>query len=237
MLLKALSYGSIFVLAVAAFLATAESGQEAAAFPPGGRGGGFHGGAGFRGGFYGGGFRGGFYGGFHGYYSLGYHHHSYDPHRGYYPYYAYGYVGGYYPSYSPYTFGGYNYDPGYYGSYGTTVPSAYNGSTMSNYGSTSDPNNLYSSSTSMVASPQTSGNNAVVHVHVPLALAEVVFSGHKTTGTGKDRVFTTPELTPGKTYTYTVTATWTEGGLPRSETRMVQVQAGMSSFVDFAKKS
>jgi uncharacterized protein (TIGR03000 family) len=44
---------------------------------------------------------------------------------------------------------------------------------------------------------------------VPLALADVVFNGKLTTSTGKDRVFTTPELTPGKTYTYTVTANWT----------------------------
>jgi uncharacterized protein (TIGR03000 family) len=77
----------------------------------------------------------------------------------------------------------------------------------------------------------------VVYVHVPLALAEVTFDGHKTTSTGKDRVFTTPALTPGATYTFTVTATWTEGGLPRSETRTVPVQAGKSSYVDLAKKS
>ena len=84
--------------------------------------------------------------------------------------------------------------------------------------------------------PQVSGNNAVIHVKVPVALAEVTFNGQKTYSTGINRVFTTPELEPGKTHTYTVTASWSEGGLPRNETRAVQVTAGQTVTVDFTRK-
>jgi uncharacterized protein (TIGR03000 family) len=68
---------------------------------------------------------------------------------------------------------------------------------------------------------------------VPLALAEVTFDGTPTTTTGINRIFTTPELTPGKTYTYTVTANWSEGGLPRSVSKTVQVKSGQTATVDF----
>jgi uncharacterized protein (TIGR03000 family) len=105
------------------------------------------------------------------------------------------------------------------------------------YGGTPDSNNPYSDRPTTAVLPAVEGNNAVVHVCVPLALAEVIFDGHKTSSTGMHRVFTTPELTPGKTYTYTVTVNWSEAGLPRSETRSVQVQAGQSVTVDFTKKA
>jgi uncharacterized protein (TIGR03000 family) len=219
---KALSYFGFFVVAAAAFLATAETGQEAAAFPRVGGRGGFH-----AGGFHGGGYRGGYY---HG----GYHHPYYV--GGVYLYYSpFAYHGGSYPYYNPYDYWGWNYFPGYYGSYGTIAPWSYNAYTASYYGGTSNPYNVSSVGTTTAALPQISGNNAVVHVHVPLALAEVAFDGLRMTSTGKDRIFTTPELAPGKTYTYTVTANWADGGLPRSETRMVQVQAGQSATVDFSK--
>jgi uncharacterized protein (TIGR03000 family) len=233
---KALPYFGSVAIAVAAFLATAETGQEANAFPRvGGRGGsravGFRGGF-PAGGFHNGGFRGGYYhGGIHHPYSFGGFYPSYNPYAYYggsYPYYnPYAYYGGSYPYYNPYGYWGWNYYPGYYGSYPTTPY----------YGGTSDPYGVYSAGTTKATLPQISSNNAVVHVRVPLALAEVVFDGQTMISTGKDRVFTTPELTPGKTYTYTVTANWSEDGLPRTETRAVQVQAGQSSTVDFTKKS
>jgi uncharacterized protein (TIGR03000 family) len=183
----------------------------------------YHGGynhAYYRGGYY-------LYRGLNGYY--GRHYPFYGIYGGYYPYYSsYGYYGGYpyfgasYPYYGGYQYGypGWNYNPGYYSSY----QSDYDGDTTPPYVS-------YGTNTLL----ESSGNSAVVHVHVPLALADVAFDGKLTTTTGKDRVFTTPELTPGKTYTYTVTANWTEGGVARNESRTVHVQAGQSSTVDFSK--
>jgi uncharacterized protein (TIGR03000 family) len=193
--------------------------------------GGFHGGSihpyyhgGYNHAFYHGGYYfhhglNGYYGGFYPYYST---------YGGYYPNFSsYGYYGGYpyggayYPYYGGYPYGyqGWNYDPGY-----SSYPPDYDGGTTQPYRS-------YGSDALL----ETSGNSAVVYVHVPLALADVAFDGKLTTTTGKDRVITTPELTPGKTYTYTVTANWTEGGMARNETRAVQVQAGQSATVDFSK--
>src|SRR5262245_38703731 len=49
-----------------------------------------------------------------------------------------------------------------------------------------------------------------------------------------ERLFETPALAPGQTYTYSLTATWTENGLPRRETRQVLVRAGERTEIDFA---
>jgi uncharacterized protein (TIGR03000 family) len=168
-----------------------------------------------------------FYRGSNGYYA-GYYPY-YRTYGGYYPYYnPYGYYGGYpyygayYPYYGGYSYGnpGWNDDSGYYSSY-----------LRDYYGGTTPPYGSYGTNTLL----ETSGNSGVVHVHVPLALADVAFDGKLTTSTGTDRVFTTPELTPGKSYIYTVTANWTEGGVARNETRAVHVEAGQSSTVDFSK--
>jgi uncharacterized protein (TIGR03000 family) len=173
-----------------------------------------------RGGFHGEFRRPYFYGGYYPFYG------SYGYVGGYSPFYgSYGNYGAYYPDYSSYGYPGSSYDPGYYGYY----PPEY-------YGGASDLFNPYGASANTAVLPAISGNNAVIHVHIPIALADVAFDSVTTTSTGKDRVFTTPELTPGKTYTYAVTANWTEGGIPRTETRTVQVTAGQSSTVDFSKK-
>jgi uncharacterized protein (TIGR03000 family) len=83
---------------------------------------------------------------------------------------------------------------------------------------------------------QGSEKSAVVMVKVPLALVDVTINGNRTTLTGKTRVFATPELTPGKSYTYTLAASWTEGGLPRSASRTVQLTAGQMVTIDFTRK-
>jgi uncharacterized protein (TIGR03000 family) len=78
--------------------------------------------------------------------------------------------------------------------------------------------------------------SAVVVVKVSLALVDVTINGNKTSLTGKTRVFATPELTAGKSYTYTLAATWTEGGVPRNATRTLQLTAGQTVTVDFTRK-
>jgi uncharacterized protein (TIGR03000 family) len=234
MLHNALSYGGIFALALVAFLATAEFDHEAAAFPRGG----------IRGGFYNRGYYPhsgyGYVGGYYPHYNHG--------HAGaYYPYYTYGYAGVYYPYYnSGYTtvynpYYSYGYTGGYYPNYNFGYTGGY-----SPYYGTGNAGGFYPYSDPYVSGgykvdstpdlPRTSGNTAIVRIRVPLALADVVANGQKMTSTGTDRVFITPELTPGQIYTYTLTATWTESGLPRSETRTVEVQAGKSAVVDFSKK-
>jgi uncharacterized protein (TIGR03000 family) len=172
-------------------------------------------GAGFRGEFRRPFYYGGYYpyGGFYGSYPGNYGPNGiYGPTGIYSPYGVYGPFGGY----GPYSYS--SGDSGYYGSYGGDYFSGYQP-----YGASASANVL----------PQISGNNAVVYVHVPEVLADVDFDGVKTISTGKDRVFTTPELTPGQTYTYAVTASWTQGGVPRTETRTVKVQAGQTSTVEF----
>jgi uncharacterized protein (TIGR03000 family) len=131
--------------------------------------------------------------------------------------------------YPPYPYPPYPYPypyPAY--PYGTLLPDFYQG--------TPDPNYSYSSMPTTAVLPPVDGNNAVVLVKVPLALADVTFNGTTTTTTGKTRVFTTPALEPGKTYSYSVTASWTDGGIPRTLTRTVQVSAGQTVTVDFSKK-
>jgi uncharacterized protein (TIGR03000 family) len=179
----------------------------------------------YNGGYYYPHYRGAYYVPYGGYYPS-YNLYGYGSYGGYYrSYIPYGFYGGYYPYYNPYGYWGMNNNPGYDGSY------------MSDYyGYTSDSYDPFGAGKAPAVLPEVSGNNAVINVHVPIALADVAFDGQMTRGTGKDRIFTTPQLTPGETYTYTVTASWTEGGLPRAETRTVQVQAGQSATVDFSKK-
>ena len=69
----------------------------------------------------------------------------------------------------------------------------------------------------------------VVRVH-PDAVVEI--DGEKMTQDGEVRRFTTPRLTPGKKYSYTLKATWTEDGQRRSVTRKVQIQAGREARAD-----
>jgi uncharacterized protein (TIGR03000 family) len=148
-------------------------------------------------------------------YYLIHHHRDWPPYGPYYPPYYPPYPYPYYPPYYP---GGYSPD--------FTVPDYYGGYT--------DSANPYSDRPTTAVLPKIEGNNAVIHVRVPLALADVTFDGYQTSTTGMNRVFTTPELEPGKTYTYSVTANWSEGGLPRSVTKTVQVKAGESTTVDLS---
>ena len=233
-----LSRGIVLLLTAAALLAA----PSVSLAQRGGRGGaGFHGG-----GFHTGGFRpGGFgptirSGGFHPGFQRVFHEHDFhhDGFRGYYPYrHFYGFYGGSYPYYGGYGYGAiFPYYAPYYGAYPyyPNFGSGYDNSYLPDYyGSASHPYGSYGNGSTL---PEANANSAVVRVHVPLALTDVAFDGKLTTTTGKDRVYTTPELKPGKTYTYTVTANWTEGGVPHNEVRTVQVRAGESSTLDFSKK-
>jgi len=81
-----------------------------------------------------------------------------------------------------------------------------------------------------------SGSSATITIKVPLALTEVICDGKTVTPTGKTRVLSMGGLSAGTIYTYSVTANWSEAGLPRSISRQVQVLAGQAVTVDFTKE-
>jgi uncharacterized protein (TIGR03000 family) len=84
-------------------------------------------------------------------------------------------------------------------------------------------------------SPDTaaSNNTALLSVSVPTADAEVWVQSTLTQQTGTVRQFTSPPLTPGRNYTYRVTARWRANGQTVVQARDVSVSAGAQAVVDF----
>jgi uncharacterized protein (TIGR03000 family) len=224
---RILFLGGLLVLGGAVILATPDRSQA------GGRGGG-----GYHGGGYGG-YHGGYYGGYHG---------GYYGYRGYYggyryPYYGYGY-GGYYPFYL-FGFGPSVFGVGY-GGYGYGG-SGYGGSGYGGYGY---PDGAYASPGYAPgyapgaaypppaprppddSLPVPSDAPAQLLVRVP-ASAEVWFDGFKTTAAGAARRFHTPPLQRGNRYTYTISASWQEGGRSITQSQRVDVSAGANVEVAF----
>jgi len=185
----------------------------------GGHGGGGHaashggGGHGNRGGFgggyggYGGYGRGG-YGGYGGY-GRGYGGYGYGGYGGFYPWFGLGY----YPWYGY----GSSYYPGYT-SYNYYYPDTYTGDSYSYY----------------PPAPAGPTNAALVDVSVP-ANAEVLIGSKPTSATGSFREFLTPSLTPGKEYSYDITARWMQNGQMVQVTKHVAIHAGDRVNVDFLR--
>ena len=144
----------------------------------------------------------------HGHYHGGHHHHGSFGFYGYaYPrsYYSYGYG---YPYYGGTTY----YAPQYYVQPAPTVV---------NY----PPS----------ATVETTENIARIEVRLPVADAQVWIEGRATTSRSLNRLYESPELTPGKSYSYTMKATWTQDGQPVTQERQVSVAAGQASVVDFTR--
>ncbi len=82
----------------------------------------------------------------------------------------------------------------------------------------------------LVAPPQqpalTTPAPATVDVTVPAEDVELWFNGVKMQQTGLKRQFVTPDLTPGKTFTYQLRAKWSDSVRQYDVTRTVAVQAG-----------
>jgi uncharacterized protein (TIGR03000 family) len=94
----------------------------------------------------------------------------------------------------------------------------------------------YYSSPAYSATPPVAqnSNTASIAVRVPQN-AEIWFEGDKTTQTGTVRNFVSPSLEPGKSYTYSVRARWTDAeGKVVDRTQEVKVQAGRQSDLNFA---
>src|SRR4051794_32427221 len=73
-------------------------------------------------------------------------------------------------------------------------------------------------------------DKALVVVRVP-PLAVVLFDQTPTRQAGPERLYVSPTLTPGKAFTYHITARWNDGGAPKEMTRKVVVRAGQRSVV------
>jgi len=189
------------------------------------------------------------WGGYRGGYSSGYRGGwggSYGSYRGYYggysPYWGSGlYLG--FGSYGPRSYGygsGYGY-PYAYSSYYAPSYSYYRPSYT--YAAPSYPysypaySSAYGGTTQSYQSfypPDNSSDNSVhVQVNVPMPDAEVWFEGSPTQQRGTTREFDSPELAPGRIYTYHIRARWQDSGQMRDETRAVKVQPGQTVTVDF----
>jgi len=73
---------------------------------------------------------------------------------------------------------------------------------------------------------------ATLTVTLP-ADARLTVDGTPTSTTSAVRTFVTPNLTPGKTFTYTMKAEYMKNGEPVSEEKVVKVQAGKETRVSF----
>jgi uncharacterized protein (TIGR03000 family) len=74
-------------------------------------------------------------------------------------------------------------------------------------------------------------NAALIVAHVP-GDAQISFEGEPMVQKGDLRLFTSPPLTPGKNYTYTVRIRWAEAGRQVSQTGLVPVRAGEVHCID-----
>jgi uncharacterized protein (TIGR03000 family) len=155
-------------------------------------------------GYYGNGWNNGYYG--NGFFGPGYYNNGWYG-RGYYGN-AYSGNNGYYNSSPSYA----DYDPNYYGQQPASPQQGY---------------------TSFYPQEQMPRNAALVRVHVPRN-ADLWFDGDKTSQTGSERDFVTPELKTDKDYVYTLKARWTDPeGKSVEQTRRVKVHAGTHAMVDF----
>lgn len=141
-------------------------------------------------------------------------------HRGYYPYATFGFSYGYpWSSYSygyPGTAYSYSYPDSTY--YYTAPRTSYYydpGLSQSSYVDGSDANRAY------------------LQVIVPDPNSEIYIQNQRMSVTGSVRDFVSPDLEPGKTFTYTIMLKKNVSGRMQEETRKVDVAAGSRVIVDF----
>jgi len=189
----------------------------------GGRGGGGGGrgysGGGYRGGYGGGGYRGGYgYGGYGRGYGYGY------GWGGFYPGFGIGYGYGY-PGYGYSDYPVYNsYAPTYY-----TTPMVYSSPA---YVTPGVVNNADVTTQQSAYFNPAQANLATVEVRVP-ADATLWIEGAKTKQTGDDRIFESPPLEQGKTYTYDIKAEFMRDGKKVTMTKTLEVRPGGRFVANF----
>ena len=77
-----------------------------------------------------------------------------------------------------------------------------------------------------------SNNTASILVKVP-ANAKVFIDDYLMKSTSSERLFTSPELEPGRSYYYTIRVVIEKDGKPQEESRRVQIRAGETSWLAF----
>jgi uncharacterized protein (TIGR03000 family) len=134
--------------------------------------------------------------------------------------------------YPPYQAGGYYYPPV------TTYSSGYSGMVPPELdGVPSEPQQ-------QVVIPHPTGalrapppNAAVIRVYVPNEFATVLFDGVKSSSVGTTRYYVTPDLQPGKQYTYAISTTFDRNGQSKTEERTITVAPGQTTVVDFNREA
>ena len=79
-------------------------------------------------------------------------------------------------------------------------------------------------------------NEAVVIVRVPEG-AKLFANGQPTNLAGAERIFATPDLTPGYDFNYTMSVEWTSNGETRTAKKQITVRAGHRTMVDFTERA
>jgi uncharacterized protein (TIGR03000 family) len=81
--------------------------------------------------------------------------------------------------------------------------------------------------------PVAPSDAGVIQLRVPDKFAQVSFDGQSTSSIGTTREYITPILQAGKTYHYTITATWDQGDQQKTMQRTVDIGRGQIRTVDF----
>jgi uncharacterized protein (TIGR03000 family) len=84
-------------------------------------------------------------------------------------------------------------------------------------------------------SPTISPYRAKLELMVPDSNAQIIVEGQRMDGLGSRRFFVSPDLDPGKNYSYTITMRSNNAGRPEEDTREVMVSAGMLKRIDFTQ--
>ncbi len=155
------------------------------------------------------------------------------------------YYGGWGSGYIPmYGGSGYypNYVSGYLPSYGYTQPLYQTGYPLAGNITTlpGDTTSFYyqpgMTAGIGVGNGRVDNRSALVEVRVPPD-AQVWFDGDATRQRGSDRLYTSPPLDQGQTYSYQVKARWSQNGKPVERTKTVRVRAGQRAMVDFGQQA
>lgn len=135
---------------------------------------------------------------------------------------------------APYNDGGY-YSPGYYSSPGM---SSYSRPGMSSgYVLQEGASPATISSQAFYSGTQAEPNQATIRVIVPDANAEVWFEDNMTKQKGTDRLFVSPSLEEGRSYTYKIKASWEQNGRDVTREKDVEVRPGAQAVVNFSEES
>lgn len=136
------------------------------------------------------------------------------------------------------------YRPGYaYPRYGYTYPRyaypayryAYPTYIYPNYSYYYAPSTIYTPAPVYVQPATATTASADIRVLVPDPQATVLFDGRPTATAGMERLYHTPPLALGGTYTYRIRAIWMQAGRQVMQERVASVVPGQAVVVDFTR--